>query len=128
MTTPGFRDYLRRFQIFVPFYIEGGEYIDEEDDRWEFVVLCVVPRLSLPIVTDAQLRAGDKGQRVARLSLCWLHRSLPVPLLASFDAYAAGVRDVVLSLACPPSSSTDNSSSFLRIRAQDTAVRFTSRL
>lgn len=26
-------------QIFVLFFIEGGSYIDEEDDRWEFVTL-----------------------------------------------------------------------------------------
>lgn len=28
-------------QIFVLLYIEGGSYIDEEDDRWEFVTLYV---------------------------------------------------------------------------------------
>ncbi|KAH9465243.1 hypothetical protein Pst134EA_013135 [Puccinia striiformis f. sp. tritici] len=37
--TPGFRDYHRRMQILVLFYIEGGTYIEEDDDRWEFVVL-----------------------------------------------------------------------------------------
>lgn len=37
--TPGFREYHRRMQIFVLLYIEGGSYIDEEDDRWEFVTL-----------------------------------------------------------------------------------------
>ncbi|POW01410.1 hypothetical protein PSTT_12471 [Puccinia striiformis] len=36
--TPGFRDYHRRMQILVLFYIEGGTYIEEDDDRWEFVV------------------------------------------------------------------------------------------
>ncbi|KIJ44181.1 hypothetical protein M422DRAFT_60053 [Sphaerobolus stellatus SS14] len=39
MATPGFRDYHRRMQIFILLYIEAGSYIQEEDDRWEFVVL-----------------------------------------------------------------------------------------
>ncbi|CAH7670896.1 acyl-CoA N-acyltransferase [Phakopsora pachyrhizi] len=37
--TPGFKDYHRRMQILVLLYIEGGSYIEEDDDRWEFVVL-----------------------------------------------------------------------------------------
>ncbi|OAV86244.1 hypothetical protein PTTG_04068 [Puccinia triticina 1-1 BBBD Race 1] len=37
--TPGFREYHRRMQILVLLYIEGGTYIEEDDDRWEFVVL-----------------------------------------------------------------------------------------
>lgn len=37
--TPGWKDYHRRMQIFVLLFIEGGSYIDEEDDRWEFVTL-----------------------------------------------------------------------------------------
>jgi len=37
--TPGFKEYHRRMQIFVLLYIEGGSYIDEDDDRWEFVTL-----------------------------------------------------------------------------------------
>lgn len=37
--TPGFREYHRRMQIFTLFYIEGGCYIEEDDHRWEFVVL-----------------------------------------------------------------------------------------
>lgn len=39
MTTPEFRDYHRRVQLFILLYIEAGSYIEEEDDRWEFVVL-----------------------------------------------------------------------------------------
>jgi histone acetyltransferase 1 len=39
--TPGFKEYHRRMQIFVLLYIEGAQYIDEEDTRWEFVTLCV---------------------------------------------------------------------------------------
>jgi histone acetyltransferase 1 len=39
LDTPGFKEYHRRMQIFVLLYIEGGSYIDEEDDRWEFVTL-----------------------------------------------------------------------------------------
>lgn len=37
--TKGFKEYHRRMQIFVLLYIEGGSYIDEDDDRWEFVTL-----------------------------------------------------------------------------------------
>ncbi|TFK46408.1 histone acetyltransferase type B [Heliocybe sulcata] len=37
--TPGFREYHRRMQIFILLYIEGGSYINEEEDPWEFVVL-----------------------------------------------------------------------------------------
>ncbi|KAF8515885.1 acyl-CoA N-acyltransferase [Gautieria morchelliformis] len=39
MATPGFRDYHRRMQLFILLYIEAGSYIQEDDDRWEFVVL-----------------------------------------------------------------------------------------
>ncbi|KAI0792801.1 histone acetyltransferase type B catalytic subunit [Abortiporus biennis] len=37
--TPGFREYHRRMQLFILLYIEGGSYINEEEDVWEFVVL-----------------------------------------------------------------------------------------
>ncbi|KAH9818998.1 acyl-CoA N-acyltransferase [Melampsora americana] len=37
--TPGFREYHRRMQVFTLLYIEGGSYIEEDDHRWEFVVL-----------------------------------------------------------------------------------------
>ncbi|TCD60783.1 histone acetyltransferase 1 [Steccherinum ochraceum] len=37
--TPGFREYHRRMQIFILLYIEGGSYIEEGEDAWEFVVL-----------------------------------------------------------------------------------------
>lgn len=40
--TPGFREYHRRMQVFVLFYIEGGSYIEEDDHRWEFVILWVL--------------------------------------------------------------------------------------
>lgn len=39
--TPGFREYHRRMQLFVLLYIEGGSYIVEDEDNWEFVVLYV---------------------------------------------------------------------------------------
>jgi histone acetyltransferase 1 len=39
MQTSGFRDLHRRMQIFVLLYIEGGSYLEEEDPKWEFVVL-----------------------------------------------------------------------------------------
>jgi histone acetyltransferase 1 len=41
-STPGFREYHRRMQIFVLLLIEGGSYIDEDEDKWEFVVLYAV--------------------------------------------------------------------------------------
>lgn len=37
--TLGFREYHRRMQLFILLYIEGGSYINEEEDSWEFVVL-----------------------------------------------------------------------------------------
>ncbi|KAL0070550.1 histone acetyltransferase 1 [Marasmius tenuissimus] len=37
--TPGFWDYHRRMQIFVPLYIEAGSYIQEDEDAWDFFVL-----------------------------------------------------------------------------------------
>ncbi|KAK7049414.1 histone acetyltransferase 1 [Paramarasmius palmivorus] len=37
--TPGFKEYHRRMQLFILLYIEGGSYIKEDEDEWEFVVL-----------------------------------------------------------------------------------------
>ncbi|KAJ3552859.1 hypothetical protein NM688_g3931 [Phlebia brevispora] len=37
--TPGFREYHRRMQLFIILYIEGGSYIKEEDEGWEFAVV-----------------------------------------------------------------------------------------
>ncbi|KAG9126419.1 histone acetyltransferase 1 [Ceratobasidium sp. 392] len=37
--TPGFREYHRRMQLFILLYIEGGSYIQEDEDKWEFAVL-----------------------------------------------------------------------------------------
>jgi len=36
---PGFREYHRRMQIFILLYVEGGSYINDEEDGWEFAVL-----------------------------------------------------------------------------------------
>ncbi|EGO21779.1 hypothetical protein SERLADRAFT_451781 [Serpula lacrymans var. lacrymans S7.9] len=38
-STPGFREYHRRMQLFILLYIEAGSYINEEEEPWEFVVL-----------------------------------------------------------------------------------------
>ncbi|OWZ72371.1 histone acetyltransferase type B catalytic subunit [Cryptococcus neoformans] len=38
-STPGFREYHRRMQIFVLLFIEGGSYVHEDEDAWEFIVL-----------------------------------------------------------------------------------------
>ncbi|KAI0737870.1 histone acetyltransferase type B catalytic subunit [Daedaleopsis nitida] len=37
--TPGFSEYHRRMQLFVLLYIEGGSYISEDEETWEFAVL-----------------------------------------------------------------------------------------
>ncbi|CAL1703427.1 unnamed protein product [Somion occarium] len=37
--TPGFREYHRRIQIFILLYIEGGSFIKEEEEEWEFIIL-----------------------------------------------------------------------------------------
>ncbi|PPQ67652.1 hypothetical protein CVT25_012680 [Psilocybe cyanescens] len=37
--SPGFREYHRRMQLFILLYIEGGSYINEEEDTWEFALL-----------------------------------------------------------------------------------------
>lgn len=38
-STPGFRDYHRRMQLFILLFIEGGSYVHEDEDAWEFYVL-----------------------------------------------------------------------------------------
>ena len=40
--TPGFKEYHRKMQLFILLYIEAGSFISEDEDIWEFVVLCVV--------------------------------------------------------------------------------------
>ncbi|PFH52471.1 hypothetical protein AMATHDRAFT_139905 [Amanita thiersii Skay4041] len=37
--TPGFKEYHRRLQLLVLLYIEGGSYINDDEDSWEFMVL-----------------------------------------------------------------------------------------
>ncbi|KAF8870694.1 histone acetyltransferase type B catalytic subunit [Gymnopilus junonius] len=37
--TPGFREYHQKMQLFILLYIEGGSYINEDEDPWEFVLL-----------------------------------------------------------------------------------------
>ncbi|WVR03957.1 histone acetyltransferase type B catalytic subunit [Kwoniella sp. DSM 27419] len=37
--TPGFREYHRRMQLFILLYIEGGSYVQEDEDAWEFITL-----------------------------------------------------------------------------------------
>jgi histone acetyltransferase 1 len=37
--TPGFREFHRRMQLFIVLYIEGGSYIHEDEETWEFMVL-----------------------------------------------------------------------------------------
>ncbi|PVF97834.1 acyl-CoA N-acyltransferase [Serendipita vermifera] len=37
--TPGFIEFHRRMQIFILLYIEAGSYIQEDEEKWEFVLL-----------------------------------------------------------------------------------------
>ncbi|ORX36274.1 histone acetyltransferase type B catalytic subunit [Kockovaella imperatae] len=37
--TTGFREYHRRMQLFILLFIEGGSYIQEDEDAWEFITL-----------------------------------------------------------------------------------------
>ncbi|KAJ3118243.1 histone acetyltransferase 1 [Phlyctochytrium bullatum] len=37
--TPGFKEYHRRLQPFLIWFIEGASYIDEDDDKWEATVV-----------------------------------------------------------------------------------------
>ena len=39
--TPGFLEFHRRMQIFILLYIEAGSYIQEDEEKWEFVTLSV---------------------------------------------------------------------------------------
>ncbi|WRT65548.1 histone acetyltransferase type B catalytic subunit [Kwoniella shivajii] len=38
-STTGFRDYHRRMQLFILLFIEGGSYVQEDEDSWEFITL-----------------------------------------------------------------------------------------
>lgn len=38
-STPGFLEFHRRMQIFILLYIEAGSYIQEDEEKWEFVTL-----------------------------------------------------------------------------------------
>ncbi|KAH7103851.1 histone acetyltransferase type B catalytic subunit [Auriculariales sp. MPI-PUGE-AT-0066] len=38
-STPGFTEYHRRMQLFILLLIEGGSYLNEDEDKWEFVLL-----------------------------------------------------------------------------------------
>ncbi|KAI8905274.1 histone acetyltransferase type B catalytic subunit [Powellomyces hirtus] len=37
--TPGFLEFHRRLQVFLLWYIEGASYLEENDERWEMVLL-----------------------------------------------------------------------------------------
>jgi hypothetical protein len=61
-STPGFREHHRRMQLFVLLYIEGGSYIQEDEETWEFVVLQVI--LVFPV--DSQLTSSARQLRKAQ--------------------------------------------------------------
>ena len=37
--TPGFKDYHKRLQPWIMFYIDAASYIDDDDDNWRFFLL-----------------------------------------------------------------------------------------
>ena len=39
LTTPRFKDYHRRLQLFLIWFIEGSSYIEEDDDKWEIILM-----------------------------------------------------------------------------------------
>jgi histone acetyltransferase 1 len=39
LSTPRFKEYHRRLQLFLLWFIEGSSFIDENDDRWEIMLL-----------------------------------------------------------------------------------------
>ncbi|KAI9622693.1 hypothetical protein H4Q26_014974 [Puccinia striiformis f. sp. tritici PST-130] len=87
--TPGFRDYHRRMQILVLFYIEGGTYIEEDDDRWSLSScksvnwayrLAAINRLT-PIFTRRSLLQNNKI--LSFLRLCFTLFVLPLPIFDS---------------------------------------------
>ena len=58
-------------QIFILLYIEAGSYINEAEDAWEFVVLCVFhPLLALPHMRAPSptvlIKLGTKSAKGAR--------------------------------------------------------------
>ena len=38
-STPGFLEFHRRMQLFILLLIEGGSYLQEDEDKWEFILL-----------------------------------------------------------------------------------------
>lgn len=53
-------------QLFILLYIEGGSYINEDEDTWEFVVLCVTtfvaPSLNLTCALDMRSERDETTQ------------------------------------------------------------------
>lgn len=39
LSTSRFKQYHRRLQLFLMWFIEGSSYIDEDDDKWEILLL-----------------------------------------------------------------------------------------
>ena len=77
--TPGFKEFHRRMQIFVLLYIEGAQYIDEEDGRWEFVTLFVIVLVFssaiLMELTDSSDGKWGADSRIISWDLCRSTRS-----------------------------------------------------
>lgn len=41
VTCPGFQEYHERLQTFLMWFIETASFIDTDDDRWDFFLVCV---------------------------------------------------------------------------------------
>jgi histone acetyltransferase 1 len=50
-------------QLFIPLYIEGGSYIKEEEELWEFVVLWVPPVFFGPSAMSTNENRYEKRKR-----------------------------------------------------------------
>jgi histone acetyltransferase 1 len=36
---PGFKEFHKRLQTFIMFFIDGASYIDDDDDKWQYFVM-----------------------------------------------------------------------------------------
>ncbi len=97
--TPLFREYHRRMQIFILLYIEAGSYINEAEDAWEFVILCVFDPLlakyphasSSSVLTKLDTKSANDSRRHLSRSLITLSDTPPFILSTAFLTKSASV-------------------------------------
>ena len=73
-------------QLFVLLYIEGGSYINEEEDIWEFFTLWVDSRIlytGLVIIPFLDLRNGNEETLLRRRRITLLD----IPLCTPFTTF-----------------------------------------